>query len=160
MFTDKTQVALYNARAPFDDTTPPPYTKGIGNLIHESPNVLKAVYDFSVLGGAIGSVNLVDDLGNAAKLPLGAIITRTFIDVITAPTSGGSATVALTAQTAGDLKAALAIASLTGLVEGLQTGAISAAVKLTADRQLLATIATAALTAGKFNLFVHYVLGN
>ena len=41
--------------------------ENLGEAVHKTKCLLKAVYDFSVLGGA--TVNLVDDAGNAAILP-------------------------------------------------------------------------------------------
>lgn len=128
-----------------------------GDIMIREIRSLMATYDFSVLGGAVGSVNLKDANGMDAKLPENAIILDSLIDVITAPTSGGSATIAFTAQSAGDLKAATAIASYTGLVAGVPVGTAATSIKMTADRTLTATIATAALTAGKINVYVEYV---
>jgi hypothetical protein len=127
-------------------------------LTRNKVHVIRATYDFAVQGGAIGSVNLKDFDGNAAKLPLGAIIKQVLIDVVTAPTSGGAATIALTAQSAGDLKAATAIASYTGLVAGVPVGSAATMIKLTAERTISATIATAALTGGKINVLIEYYL--
>lgn len=116
--------------------------------------IVKATYDFAVHGGAIGTINL--DL----KLPDNAIIYGGMFDVLTDPTSGGSATVALGLNTTTDLKGATAIASITGLVALVPVMTAGTAVKLTAERQLKVTIATAALTAGKFNVFLYYLLGD
>lgn len=115
-----------------------------------------ATYDFSVLGGAIAALNLKNPAGTDAYLPKGAVITSCIIDVITAPTSGGSATIALSIQSAGDLKAATAIASYTGLVAGVPVGSAATSIKLTADAIVVATVATAALTAGKINVLIEY----
>lgn len=131
----------------------------LGEELHKTVNVVKALYSFAIQGGAVGSVNLVDSVtGLAVKLPSGAIITKSWIDVLTTPTSGGSATIALTANSAGDILAALAMDSLTGIYAGVSTGVAANMKKMTAERTLLATIAVAALTAGKFNVFVEYVL--
>jgi hypothetical protein len=126
----------------------------------QSTLAMVATYDFAVLGGAVGSVNLLDCDGKAATLPKGAIITMCIIDIITTFTSGGSATVALGSGVAtNDLKAATAFGSYTaGLLTGIQTGATSTAIKLTADGTMSATIAVAALTAGKCNVVVEYVV--
>jgi hypothetical protein len=115
-------------------------------------HLVVATYDFAKHGGAVGTVTLDD-----AVLPDNAIITQVWIDVITAPTSGGAATIALTAQSAADLKAATAIASYTGVVAGVPVGTAATAIKLTAERIVTATIATAALTAGKLKVFVEYI---
>lgn len=130
----------------------------MGSVVFREIRTIVGTYDFSVQGGAIGSVNLKDVNGMDATLPRSGIILNSLIDVITAPTSGGAATIAFTAQSAGDIKAALAIASYTGLVAGVPTGSAATCIKLTADRTLTATIATAALTAGKINVIIQYIL--
>ncbi len=116
--------------------------------------VAKVTYDFAFHGGAIGAILL------PLALPANAIIFDGVIDVVTAPTSGGSATIALGFNTATDMKAATAIASYTGLVALVPVGTAATAVKLTADRQLTLTVATAALTAGKVNFFFKYFIGS
>lgn len=132
---------------------PAAFANTLGSLIRYGYNTAYGLYDFSVQGGALGS----QDLG--LSLPLGAIIRNVFFDVVTQPVSLGSATVAFSAQSAGDLKAALAIASWTvGRIVGLPVHAtVSTYIKLTAARTLTATIATAALTAGKIAVYVDYV---
>jgi hypothetical protein len=125
-------------------------------MLRNCLQVMIAQYDFAVQGGAIGSVNLLGLDGKAAVLPQNAIIADSLIDVITPCTTSASGTIALTAQSAGDLKAALAAASYTGLVAGIPVGTAATSIKMTADRTLQATIATGAITAGKFNLIVEY----
>ena len=128
-------------------------------LLRYKKHVMVGTYDFSVQGGAVGTVNLKDVNGNNAQLPKGAIITMGIIEVVTSLTSGGSATVALgTGQSGSDLKAALAYGSYTGLVATIPVETAATSIKLTADNVMTATIATAALTAGKFNVFVEFYL--
>lgn len=130
----------------------------LGSLIEGQQGALRATYDFAVQGGAIGTVNLKDSDGNDATLPIGAIITQVYIDEVTNVTSGGSATIAFGANTTTDLIGATAIASFTGIIAGTPTGTAATMVKLTAARTLTATIGTAAVTAGKLNVFVEYVV--
>jgi hypothetical protein len=119
----------------------------------------KCVYDFSKQGGAISTLSLLDELGKACVLPNKAIIRDVLIDVVTAPTSGGSATIAVGSGAAtNDLKAATAIASYTGLVAGIPVGTAATAIKLSADKTPSVTIATATLTAGKLNVHIKYQL--
>jgi hypothetical protein len=134
--------------------------ENIAKELHKTTNVVKAKYSFAVQGGAIGDVTLVDDDGNAVVIPDNALIMQVIVDVLTAPTSGGSATVALKAQSAADLLGATAIASITGVVAGVPVDSAATSIKLTADRTVKATIATAALTAGVFNVFIRYVLSD
>lgn len=122
--------------------------------LDELGGTVKCTYDYDVHGGAVGAIELPLDL------PDNAIIWTGVADVVTAPTSGGSATIALGVNTATDLKAATAIASWTGLVALVPVGSAATAVKLTADRTLTLTIATAALTAGLINFFLQYFEGD
>lgn len=124
----------------------------------QKKHVLRALYDFSVSGGAIGAISLLDENGKAAVVPDNAIITDSMIDNITPATSDGSATIALGVNTTTDLKAATAYTSYTGILTGIPVGTAATAVKMTADRTVTATIATAALTAGKFYVMVEYML--
>lgn len=113
------------------------------------------LYDFGTDGGAVGDITLRGD-----TIPSGAIITDVLIHVDTALTSGGSATVALKAESAADLNAADAISGAPWSTTGAKRGdltATTAPVKTTAARAIVATVATAALTAGKFSVYVSYL---
>ena len=145
-------------RAALDSHAP---TEGIGTAINNNKSLLKCVYNYATLGGATGTIGLVTDTGVPAVLPPGAIVTRSFLSVITAPASTGSATVAAFVVNATDVLAGTAIASLTGNVEGKQTGAISlatAAVTASTGSQASIVIGTAPLSAGNFDLFLEYVI--
>lgn len=135
----------------------------LGTLLQKNVNVVTGKYSFAVQGGAVGDISLLSDLNNTNStivIPDNAVIKKVYIDVLTAPTSGGAATVAVKLQSAADLKGATAIASFTGIMDGVPAGAAANMIKLTADRTLKITVATAALTAGKFNVYVEYVLGD
>jgi len=122
---------------------------------------LKAVYDFSVLGGAASSIPLNDPLGAPVMIPDNAVICNVSIEGITDNTSGGSATIALgyTGQTTAFL-AATAFNHATWDVNAVTSGAPTVAVgKTTAAVQVLATIADAALTAGKWQVWIEYYEG-
>lgn len=127
-------------------------------IVKNHKHVMRALYDFSVVGGAVSTINLKDEDGKDAVVPNKAIITSVFIDTLTAPTSGGAATIALGANSTTDLKAATAIASYTGIIAGVPVGTAATAVKLTNDRTITATVATAALTAGKIYVLIEYIL--
>jgi hypothetical protein len=121
--------------------------------------------------------------GLGVSLPTKAIIINAWVDVVTTFTSAtDAATIALMANGAGDLRAAIAIsdgsnvcdAGLHGLLPGSyaeatvagDTAVLDAArragsfIKLTALRELTATVAVEVLTAGKLNIFVEYVLSD
>lgn len=131
--------------------------EGLGTEVNRCKNMMVCVYDFAVLGGAVGDIGLLDDEGNAAMVPAKAIVTKVLVDTITAPTSGGLATVALKLVNAADLLGATAKASVTGILDGVPAETAATAVKNgAADSQVKVTVGTAALTAGKLRVFVEY----
>lgn len=118
--------------------------------------VARAKYDFAVDGGAVGAISLMP----AAVLPSGALILAAFLNVTTAPTSGGAATIGLDSEAAADLQTAVVISgapwSTTGWKALTKTFA-TAPIKLTAARNPAITVGTAALTAGVFEVIVFYL---
>lgn len=141
-------------------------------IIREQIRDLIVQYDFSKDGGAISSKLVLRGPGDGSGgpgsggttstgLPKGAIVVGCFIDVITAGTTSASGTMSLsTGQAAGDLKAATAAASYTGIVACIPVMTAAAAIKLTADSVPYAVIATGALTAGKWNVHILYTLSD
>ncbi|MFI7072057.1 hypothetical protein [Micromonospora sediminicola] len=116
-------------------------------------------YDFARDGGAVSTIQLRGGPGDAVgnEVPAGAVILGGYVEVDTAVTSGGAATVAVNSEGAADILAATAPAGLTvgrkSIIPAF-TGATT--IKTTAARRLNITIATAALTAGKFRVVVFY----
>lgn len=132
----------------------------MGQLLKEQKGVAIGIYDFAVLGGGTGSKNLLDAEGQVIKLPKYAIITSVYVDIITAMSStGNDGTIALTLQSAGDLLAAVDADTLSGVVAGIPVGVAANAIKLTAERTLVVTIATHALLGGKFAVYVEWIQG-
>jgi hypothetical protein len=111
---------------------------------------IRATYDFAVDGGVIG------DIGLGVTIPRNAVIKKGWIDVVTDLTSGGAATIALNLASAGDVLAALAVASWTGQIDCIQTGLATNMIKLADPKEITATIAAADLTAGKFHVYIEY----
>lgn len=124
-------------------------------------------YNFADHGGAIGAIELDGAAinGNAAGgIPDDANILRVFIEPITDLTSGGSATVklgitgnddAFVAATAFDntlFDGPNKWVALTNEVAGLKVNAANGV-------KVLATVATAALTGGSFDIHVEYLPG-
>lgn len=103
--------------------------------------------------------------GLGIYVPDKAVIKRAWYNVITTFTSATDAgTVALSAQSANDLKAAIAISNGAnpfdaGILEGVPVDTAATRIKLTAERELVATVAVEALTAGKLVLYVEYIEG-
>lgn len=141
---------------------------------HNAGRWIAAQYDFAVHGGEVGSIPL------RVTVPAGAVVVNSLLHVLTAPTSGGSATIAISLESAGDILAATAFDAAPfdgtfglGLARyrptvvqdeiepnpwALDESSAAAFVATTAERQLTLTIATAALTAGKINVFLNYVV--
>lgn len=118
--------------------------------------VARAKYDFAVDGGAVSTITLMP----GAELPSGALILASFLNVTTIPTSGGAATISIGSEAAADLQAAAAISgapwSTTGWKAVTKTFA-TAPINLTAARNPSIAIATAALTAGVFEVVIFYL---
>jgi len=130
----------------------------LGSLLDGQKGSVRAKYDFAVQGGAVGAISLLDEEGNAVTLPDNAIITNAIIDVITPPTSASTPTIAVGVAAANDLKTATAIASFTGILQGIPDGTVAAAIKTEAEETLTMTIAGTTLTDGKFIVFADYVV--
>lgn len=132
----------------------------VGTLI-SGGQWLKAQYSYAIQGGASGDVTLVDDEGLAVKLPSGAIIYDCLIDVLTQPASStSSGSLAFSSNAVADLKAAAFVASYTtsSRIACLPTGTVGSSVKMSSEATLKVRIGSEALTAGKVNIWVNYVV--
>ena len=137
-------------------------------VVDKKVHVMRAVYDHSVLGGAISTVYLrdVSEPSQAAVLPKGAIVRDCIIDTITVPVSGGGSlklgfTNATSATTSIEaLKASAAYGAYTGLVACIPVGSAATAVKLAANSSVASAIVGAALTAGKYYVVISYELSD
>lgn len=109
---------------------------------------VEAAYDFAVDGGAVGQLTLRGD----NTVPAGSVVTHGYIDTETA--SGGTGTISVDLEAAGDIRAAATLAAGRSNVVPAATGATS--VKTTTSRSIKITIGTAALTAGKFRVVLFY----
>lgn len=118
------------------------------------------VYDFAVLGGVQGAIQLKDNLGNAAVLPVGSIVTDVLAVTETIVTSGGSATLALgNVTTADKYVAATAKTSFDAVGEVAvndKPNAVSPQNLVANDLPVKITIGTADLTAGKVRFIVGF----
>jgi hypothetical protein len=132
-----------------------PYTGGYPQA--SDLKVARGRYDFAVDGGAAGDI----DLTSSAQIPAGSYITHGFVEVDTAVTSGGAATVAVKVEGAADIVAAAAVSgapwSTTGRKSIVPAATGATSVKTTAARKIQATVATADLTAGAFDVVLFYV---
>lgn len=132
------------------------------NLRNAQQFGMKAVWDYSVSGGAANSdITLLDTERKAVKLPTGAIITNCLIDVVTQPTSSTtSGKIAFSSKAVADLKASTAIASYTtsSRIACIPDGTVGAMIKLASEGTIKIRTGSEALTAGKINVWVEYVL--
>lgn len=113
-------------------------------------------YDFAVDGGAQGAINLFP----VVAIPSGSLVLGAYINVLTAPTSGGAATLALSTEGADDIDAAGVISAAPWSTTGRKAADLalgSNPIELTADRNVVATIGAADLTAGVFEVLVAYL---
>jgi hypothetical protein len=123
---------------------------GLGNL-----GVAHAVYSFATDGGASCTPAL------NATIPANAILIGATVNVPTAVTASGSATVGIgttAGSTTTSILAATGKASLTidALINGVPT--LAAPVKMSAAGQISVLIATGPLLTGIVEIFVYYVL--
>ncbi len=118
----------------------------------------RGIYSFAVDGGAVSTIALM----GALNIPSGATIVGGFVDITTALTSGGAATIAVQVEAANDILTAVAVASWTtgrkNILPALTSGALTAAttVRTTAARDISIVIAAAALTAGVCSVVLFY----
>jgi len=121
---------------------------------------LKFLYNAAVIGGTAGAAYaLTDDSNTAQTIPDNAVITNCYFELSDTITSGGSATIAL--GFTGDTDAFIAATAYNNaaFTATASTKNAGVPVKTTAAVSVLATIATADLTAGTFFLWVEYYEG-
>lgn len=133
----------------------------LGSELHKTKNSVRGVYDFSVSGGAVSQINILDTDGNPVVIPSGAIVTNVIAHAVAAVTTSASGTLGLTMNSASDVCGDTAAGTLTlnALVAGVPVGTAATAVRATADRTVKAEIKTGALTAGKVAFYIEYMLG-
>ena len=169
-------LALVNNNGSVASTIPPTATfgsDGIGNI-----RVARATFDPS--GNTARRPVGAHTLG--VTIPAGAIIIGGFIDVITTFTSASAdaGTIALSVEGANDIVSAIAISDATNVwdagIKGMKPGSpnlgadaahdsavevaalfAGTAIKTTAARLVTATVAVAALTAGKAVIYIKYI---
>jgi hypothetical protein len=130
-----------------------------GTVAFNTSYIAEGTYDFSVDGGAISTINLTE-----AGVPLHATVKRAWYEVLTPPTSGGAATIALGVSTndTDGIKTATAYndaAFSAGYHDGTPDGtAANFTTKTTGNRYLCIKIAGAALTAGKIKVFAELLI--
>jgi hypothetical protein len=121
----------------------------------------RATYDFAADGGAISAID------SGVTIPANAVIMGGVVEVITTCTSSGDlGTMAISVEGADDIVAAAAIGTGTPWDDGLQAiipkfnTPETTSVKTTVARAITFTIAVEAFTAGKFHVYLHYVVSD
>lgn len=127
--------------------------KGLAKDGHQSVQLLVGTYDFTVQGGASAT-----SLHLGVSLPSKAIITRSYIDTVTALAGTGATVAVSTGEAYENIKAQTAIASYADQIDGVSSGAASAFKKQTAERGVYVDVKNTALTAGKFKVYIQYVM--
>jgi hypothetical protein len=133
-------------------------TKRAGSIVKE---MAVAVFDTAVVDSSGAANTTIAAHGLGVFIPAKAIITKVTMQIVTGFTSAGStATIALAMETAADMFAALAVSDTklsTGpFTAGIQDGTTAHMVQATVQREITATVAVQALTAGKMNIFIDY----
>jgi hypothetical protein len=116
----------------------------------------RARYDSAANGAGVGPHVLSGDW-----IPKGAVIIDTLIRVTTPGDSANdTATIALGVESAADLLTAAVISGAPWSTAGAKRATLTATtapVTTTARRQITATVAVQALTAGRFTVYVRYL---
>lgn len=114
----------------------------------------KVEYDFATDGGAISAINL------GVAIPNNAILLSGIVEKISAFTSGGSATVAISVEGANDVITATAFDNAQFTANIAPAAALAGTQFKTTDaRNVTLTIAGAPITAGKYNFHLEYLIG-
>lgn len=123
-------------------------------------HVRRFLYDFAAQGGAVGAITLTDADGRSAQIPDNAVIRDVYTEVVTPMTSAGAATVKLgfTGSDAAFVAATAFNHATWDVADDIAARNASLPLKVNnaAGVSVLATIETAALTAGKFEVVVEY----
>lgn len=127
--------------------------------LNGAPHTVVATFDTAIAANkAIGAHGL------GVYIPAKAVILDGFIDVLTTATSAtDAATLAAKVEGTADTVAAIAISDATnpwdaGLHAVKELNTAATMVKTTARREITVTTAVEALTAGKFNIVLRYVV--
>jgi hypothetical protein len=136
----------------------------VDNLVAANlPKSLKFQYDFADLGGATNTTIVLTDDANAAQtIPDNAVIVSGYLETLTTLTADGSPTVAI--GFLGNTDAFTGATAYNGAI--FTTEAASEftlgelPIKLDGATGVTARVATNAVTAGKFNVWVEYYEGD
>lgn len=124
--------------------------------------IASAVFDTGDTDSSGVSNTTIAAHGTGVYIPDNAIITKVHIDVITTFESAtDAATMAISALGANDIVSAVAISTGTPWDAGQQAAipvdTPATSIKLTAEKEIVVTVAVEVLTAGKMVIFVEYM---
>lgn len=127
-----------------------------------------AQFTFDVAGvDSVGVSNAaIGAHGTGVFLPANAIVCGGFFEVNTAFTTSASGTLAIKVQGANDIQTATIVSSAPFSTTGRKAiipkanTPESTSIKLTAEREIVCTVATGALTAGKLTGYLYFMVGN
>lgn len=125
-------------------------------------NIMKAVYDYSKMGGNVyTTIVLRDAAGGSAVIPARSIITNVMADLYTAMTGAG-ASIGIGVNSENDLYSQMAITNFVpGVIgQGKATGATGTMIKVWGNSAVTARITGASITGGKINFFIEYLLSD
>lgn len=136
----------------------------LGTLLAKTPALLVAKYSYAVQGGSTAAdVSLLRNLSDPksyAKLPAKAVVTHVWLEEISDLTGTGGH-IAVYANNAADLVPVTAISGIASVRAGIPMGqSVATYLKLQSEKTIKATISNAALTAGKFNVYIQYVISD
>lgn len=124
----------------------------------------RVIFDYSGKDTAGANNSAIGTHGTGVYLPSKAVVTRAWYEVVSAFTSAAStATVALQAEGANDIKTATAVSDATlgttGFKEGVPDGTAAKFVQATQEREIKVVTAVQTLTAGRLVLLLEYAIG-
>jgi len=122
---------------------------------HQMRRVARATYNVA----ASATMGDIGDHASGVILPDNAVVTRAWIDTITALDSAADgASISVTAESAADVCAVTVEANVSGFFDCLTDTSTGLYFKTTEGRDITFTIADESLTTGKIVLFLEYVV--
>ncbi len=149
----------------------------LGTLVNRNLNTVVGKYSFAVQAGRSSTGNtptyLLNDLNNTKSyviIPAGSIITAAWVNTLTTPTTTqavglwgtGSASLGMSVQALNDLMDAREASTAFYKLFALKPiwGTSSTWIKVNADSRVSITIGNNPISAGKFNAYITYILGD
>lgn len=132
----------------------------LGSEFSRTKNVVVGLYDIAIQGGAVGTTKILDPFTNQPlRIPANALFgvpVDFAFDVLDGLVSGGTTEISLGLEAPDDLIGNVEIGFLSS--PGISPYSYGAPVKTTAEQELTMTISTDPLVAGKFLVFLEYLL--